>query len=294
MGPGSARAQDHGRLNTVVQVNKQAAEVQRWDSHVHVFDGQARVAPGHYQPVHRPLVDIETLASQNGFDHLVLVQPSVYGSDNTVLLDALRLSPGRHRGVVVLDPLVSDAALQDMHDLGVRGVRFNLVSPVGRGSAANLAAAFHALAPRLRALGWHVQWYAGPADLAMIAALHAGSAAVGVPAVLDHLAGMHAKLSPDDPAWLALAQLAQQAAWVKLSGWYRLQAAAHYQTLDLVMGRVAALFGAQMVWGSDWPHTSFVPDALPAYASTWTPVARVLGAAQQQALATLAPARLYR
>ena len=264
-----------------------------WDTHVHVFDGQARVAPGHYRPVHRPLADIEALAQAHGFEHLVLVQPSVYGTDNTVLLDALRSSHGRHRGVVVVDASVSDDDLQAMHALGVRGVRFNRVSPVGSGSGADAAATLHALAPRLRALGWHVQWYARPQDLPDIAALHAGRAACGVAAVLDHLAGMHAALEPHDPAWRALAELAHQGGWIKLSGWYRLQASAPYQDLDRTIRQAAALFDAHCVWGSDWPHTAFAPDALPAYASTLAPVARALPTTQRRHVWALAPATLY-
>lgn len=265
-----------------------------WDSHVHVFDAQAPVAQGHYRPVHRPLADIAQLAQSHGFGHLVLVQPSVYGTDNTVLLDALRAGGGRHRGVVVLPPSIGDAALQAMHALGVRGVRFNLVSPVGdslkAGEGQSALDSFQALAPRLRALGWHVQWYASPADLPVIAALHAASP---VPAVLDHLAGLHAGVPADHPAWRALAQLAAQGAWVKLSGWYRLGAQAPYEALDDTLRKVAGLFGRRLVWGSDWPHTAFAPDALPAYASTWEPVARALAVSQTQCVREQAPAALY-
>ena len=72
------------------------------DCHVHVFDATAPVAAGHYRPAHRPLADIETQAATLGVQHLVLVQPSVYGTDNGLLLQALARAPGRHRGVVVL------------------------------------------------------------------------------------------------------------------------------------------------------------------------------------------------
>ena len=259
-----------------------------WDCHVHVFDGSAKVAPGHYAPQHRPLTAIEELAQNHGFGHLVLVQPSVYGTDNTVLLNALRAQPGRHRGVVVVDASVSDTELASMHSLGVCGVRFNLVSPAGNHQ--NPSEDFARLAPRLQALGWHVQWYARPVDLPTIAALHC---ATPVPAVLDHLAGLHAHLSADHAAWQALETLAGQGAWVKLSGWYRLQADAPYTVLDDAINRVASLFSGRMVWGSDWPHTLFAADVLPAYASTLAPVTRVLSAAQKTDALQQAPLRLY-
>jgi predicted TIM-barrel fold metal-dependent hydrolase len=259
-----------------------------WDCHVHVFDGAAPVADGHYTPAHRPLADIEAIASDHGVDRLVLVQPSVYGSDNAVLLDALRASEGRHRGVVVLAPEVEDAALLSMHALGVRGVRFNMVSPVGNNL--DIGGSFRALAPRLHALGWHVQWFARPDDLAHIAALHASSP---VPAVLDHLAGMHSELPADHVAWQTLAQLAGLGAWVKLSGWYRLKAKAPYESLDETIRRMARLFETRLVWGSDWPHTSFAPADAPTYASTWAPVLQALPADQIAHVRSQVPATLY-
>lgn len=263
-----------------------------WDCHVHVFDGTAKVAPGHYAPQHCPLPAIEALAHSHGFGHLVLVQPSVYGTDNTVLLDALSVQPGRHRGVVVVDAsssnAISDAELAAMHRLGVRGVRFNLVSPAGNSS--NYAADFAKLAPRLHGLGWHAQWYARPEDLPLISSLHMTTP---VPAVLDHLAGLYAHLAADHAAWQALEKLAGQGAWVKLSGWYRLQAVAPYAALDSNIARVAKLFADYLVWGSDWPHTSFTPEAMPAYASNLEPVVRVLAEAQKNDALNLAPGRLY-
>ncbi|WOI45670.1 amidohydrolase family protein [Acidovorax sp. BLS4] len=240
-----------------------------WDAHVHVFDADAPTQPGHYRPAHHPLERIEGLAAAHGVRHLVLVQPSVYGTDNAVMLSALAARPGRHRGVAVVDAAVPDALLDRMHALGVRGVRFNRVSPVGNGPEA-----FRALAPRLRERGWHVQWYAGPEHLAEIAALHDRT---GVACVLDHLAGLHAELPADDAAWSALAALAAQGAWIKLSGWYRLRAQAPYGALQETVRRVADLAPGRLVWGSDWPHTSFAADAMPAYASVWQPVVEALG-----------------
>ena len=255
---------------------------------MHVFDGAATVAPGHYAPQHRPLVEIEEIAQSHGFGHLVLVQPSVYGTDNSVLLNALRVQPDRHRGVAVVGASISDAELANMHSLGVRGVRFNLVSPAGNGD--DYEADFAKLAPRLQALGWHVQWYARPEDLPLISRLHQTTP---VPAVLDHLAGLHANLPADARAWEALETLAGQGAWVKLSGWYRLQAAGPYAALDSSIERVASLFKNHLVWGSDWPHTSFTPEAMPSYASTLQPAARALTEAQKMDVLHLAPRQLY-
>jgi predicted TIM-barrel fold metal-dependent hydrolase len=245
-----------------------------WDCHVHVFDGAAPVRPGHYRPAHRSLDEIERLAAAHGVGHLVLVQPSVYGTDNAVMLRALEAGQGRHRGVAVVDPSIGERELDRLHAAGVRGVRFNLVSPAGH--AGDPAAALRMLLPRLRDRGWHVQWYLQPGLLPQLAAWQAET---GLSFVVDHLGGLHPGLAETDPAWSAAQALADGGAWIKLSGWYRLGAAAPYAALEPAIRRVATMFGPRMVWGSDWPHTSFAPDRLPAYDSTLLPVRAALGEA---------------
>lgn len=255
-----------------------------WDCHVHVFDPAHPAQAGHYQPALRDLPEIERLAASLGVGHLVLVQPSVYGTDNRLILQRLAQEPGRHRAVAVVDTHISDSELDHMHTLGVRGVRFNLVSPVGNG-----ASGFHALAPRLKARGWHVQWYARGEQLATIADLHEGT---GLVPVLDHLAGVHAGIRSPDPIWSALQRLADQGAWIKLSGWYRLRASAPYDELIESIRRVATIAGDRLVWGSDWPHTAFAHDALPSYDSVWYPMAQALGQAHAAAVCQ-AGSKLY-
>ena len=256
-----------------------------WDCHVHLFDASAPPRAGHYRPSHRPLTQIEAEASALQIAHLVLVQPSVYGSDNRLLLQALRAEPGRHRGVVVLGDAVDERSLAALHRDGVRGVRLNCVSPLGEGP--DIVQRFHQLAPRIRAHGWHVQWYVAPEQLPAIAALHCGGAPL---AMLDHLAGLHPDLPDDHPAWPALKTLAAQGAWIKLSGWYRQRSKAPHDDLLPLIRRIAKLFGDHLVWGSDWPHTWFAAEQAPAYRATWSPVVAALGAAQAFALQQRAPA----
>lgn len=73
-------------------------------------------------------------------------------------------------------------------------------------------------------------------------------------------------------------------AWVKLSGWYRLQASAPCETLNAHIQRMAQTMGERLVWGSDWPHTAFHHDALPPYASVWQPVVQALGESRATAM----------
>ncbi|MBL8328115.1 MAG: amidohydrolase family protein [Rubrivivax sp.] len=263
-----------------------------WDCHVHVFDTQTPVRAGHYVPREHPLPAIEAVAAAHGIGHLVLVQPSVYGSDHRLLLQALRAGGGRHRGVAAADAAASDRELDELHAAGVRGVRFNLVSPAGH--AGDPQAALKAVAPRLRERGWHVQWYVAPERLPDLAAWQADAAlGRGLVFVLDHLAGLHATLPRAAPAWVAARALADRGAWVKLSGWYRLGASEPYPGLHDTLARVADWFGPRTVWGSDWPHTSFPPDRLPAYDSLAEPVRAALGEATLHAARVTHPPRLY-
>ncbi len=259
-----------------------------WDCHVHVFDGGAAALPGHYRPPTRTLAEIEARAAAHGVGHLVLVQPSVYGTDNTLMLQALRQGAGRHRGVAVVDGSVNDTELDALHAAGVRGVRFNLVSPVGLHS--DPAVQLRQLAPRLRERGWHLQWYLRHPQLADIVPLQRADGPVFV---LDHLAGIEAGTPAGDPAWQALAALADGGAWVKLSGWYRLGAAHPYAAMHEPIRRVAALFGERVVWGSDWPHTSIDPSVDTPYDSLWQPVREALAHATATDVRQAQPLRLY-
>jgi predicted TIM-barrel fold metal-dependent hydrolase len=259
-----------------------------WDAHVHVFDANWPVHPGHYQPRTHSLADIEAIAQAQGVGRLVLVQPSVYGTDNRLMLQALASEPGRHRGVAVVDGAISDSELNAMHALGVRGIRFNLVSPVGGGE--DPGEVLRRLGPRLSARAWHVQWYAQPAHLSRIAVLQAQT---GLTFVLDHLAGLHVGLSDTDPAWGGLGRLAAGGAWIKLSGWYRLNDSAPFAALKPHLTKVAHLFGPRMVWGSDWPHTSLPASHGLAYADTLAPLKGVLSEDALQAALGRQPQLLY-
>ena len=289
MTPTPAHAPTHAATPTPTTTNPTPWPA-GWDAHVHVFDGRA--TPGaHYQPGEQALARIEALAAAQAVGRLVLVQPSVYGRDNGLLLAALAQSPGRHRGVVVLGGQESDRELDAMAEAGVRGVRFNAVSPRG-----NAADTLEWLAPKLRARDWHVQWYVAPARWADVAAL---SQRHGLVAVLDHLAGITpAAWAQGDLPMAALARLADQGAWLKFSAWYRLDSAPPHDDLVPAIASLHRQFAGRCVWGSDWPHTRFmepgVPGPVSAYAGLMAPVQRALSEVDWRQLLQTAAAKLYR
>ena len=120
----------------------------------------------------------------------------------------------------------------------------------------------------------------------LTAILLAGGATAGQPP------GQHVRI-----ALVGDSTVAEGGGWLKLSGWYRLGAAAPYSELDDTIRRAAEVFGEHCVWGSDWPHTKFLEGGseagLPDYLQTWLPVPRSLSDARADRLLRSNPVRLY-
>jgi predicted TIM-barrel fold metal-dependent hydrolase len=174
------------------------------DCHVHVFAAATEFpfapARGYTPP---PASADELLALQNALSlsRVVIVQPSVYGTDNSCTLDGMRrLGPERARGVAVIDNKTTAAALKEMHAAGIRGVRVNLETGGETDpnvSRRNLAAAVKRVAP----LGWHVQVYT---RLSVVEALHDDVMKLDVPIVFDHFGGAQAADGVEQPGFAAL------------------------------------------------------------------------------------------
>ena len=208
-----------------------------WDCHVHVFGAAAQFpvssARGYTPPV-RTLAQLEEAAASAGIQHLVLVQPSVYGTNLLCMLEALRAGAGRHRGVAVVGAGIAEAELENLHALGVRGVRFNLVSPDGNGLEG-----FDEIARKIAPLGWHIQFLIAPEDLRRVQELRKRTA---VPFVLDHFAGLTVAHGQDgEHAGVLRELLVRSDCWIKLSGFYRLSNDRGYRDLDPLLLELATI-----------------------------------------------------
>ncbi|WP_338721337.1 amidohydrolase family protein [Devosia sp. XK-2] len=217
------------------------------DTHFHVFAHGAPLAlPRSYTPRIETISGWLALADSFGIARGVLVQPSVYGLDNTVLLEALAQAPDRLRAIVVISPDISDADLVRLDRAGVRGVRFNLRNKSGIGFDA-----LEALAPRLRRLGWHAQFQVGPETIATVGELARRHDLVGV---IDHLAFM-----PLDPPGAALDDLLHVLetgrVYVKISAPYRLSDTNKHDGYQQALQTLAARSPGRLLWATDWPHT---------------------------------------
>ncbi|WP_129140015.1 amidohydrolase family protein [Modicisalibacter coralii] len=218
------------------------------DSHAHVFTSACRVTdnPRHRPRYEAPLATYLERLDTWGISHAVLVQPSFLGTDNSYLMDCLREHPDRLRGVAVVGPDVTDASLDSMQALGIRGTRLNWI---GQRADALDAPAWQALFRRLKQRGWHLEVQAeGPALLAILDRLAKWHFEV----VVDHFG------RPRDSAWRdpVVERLCnghdRDRFWVKCSAPYRSQAESVTDTAK----RLLDTLGPQrLMWGSDWPWT---------------------------------------
>jgi len=233
------------------------------DCHAHIC-GPATKFPYAAERIYTPPdalpADYITLLETLGIERAVLVQPSVYGADNTVMLAALAQLGERARGVAVVADEVDDAELERLHALGVRGVRLNLVDVADPRASLPLDRA-RVLAKRIRPLGWHMEFLVHADDAPD---LDTQFADFPVELVFGHLGYFRPGQSPDTPGFQALLRLlAGGRAWVKLTGPYRISSMGIPYTDTDPFAR--ALFEAapdRLVWGSDWPHV-MVKGAMP-------------------------------
>ncbi|CAB3654999.1 amidohydrolase family protein [Achromobacter pestifer] len=247
------------------------------DCHVHVVAPQAgypMLPDRHYTPGPASVEDLLAHQARLGLAHAVIVQPSIYGTDNRLLVDSLRALDGAARGVAVLDAEVSDAELVRLHDAGVRGVRVNLES-VGASDAEAVSQALSAWAGRLAGQPWHIQIYA---SLDAIASAAPALRRLPVPVVLDHFAMIPAQV-PRQDARVAqvLSLVASGAAYIKLSAAYRITAdpanAGQAAQVAALAQAIVACNPERALWASDWPHTNREPGKQATEVSAYRPIA---------------------
>ncbi|MFG1201302.1 amidohydrolase family protein [Xanthobacter aminoxidans] len=230
------------------------------DTHMHVFGPPERyplVAGRNYTPQPVTFDAYRPVMAALGIDRAVLVQPSVYGTDNSALLDTLRSDPAQLRGVVVVAPEVSDAELAALHASGVRGIRVNRRNPGGL-SLEDLAR----LAGRIGAFGWHIQLQALIGEGFSLAPI---VRACPVPVVLDHMGFLAPGLPlAGGPFGEVLELVGEGNLWVKLSAPYRLcrRDERGYNALAPYVEALVACRSDRLLWASDWPHTELF-EAMP-------------------------------
>jgi 2-pyrone-4,6-dicarboxylate lactonase len=221
-----------------------------------VFEPGYALSPGRgYNPPHSTLADLKHLHATLGIDRVVFTQPSVYGTDNSAILDAMTAlnaeKPNRARSVVAIDMKVKDKELAALDASGVRGVRLNTDNkggmPVRIGEIPELAA-------RIRPFGWHLEFLFPGKEIIELMPVFT---ALELPMSIAHFAYQPASAGVTAAGFKALIELARRGnTWIKISGANRVSAT-DLPPYDDVRPMARALIEAapeRIMWGTDWPH----------------------------------------
>jgi len=187
---------------------------------------------------------------------VVIVTPSVYGTDNSATLYGMKARGADARGVAVIDDKTADRELDAMGKAGIRGIRLNLATS-GSNDPGLARQRFGSALSRMAGRNWHIQIYT---NLAVIAGIKDLVLAAPVPVVLDHFGGAQAALGPGQPGFADLVALVRSGkAYVKISGGYRASTRApDYPDVAPLAKALIAANAQRIVWGTDWPHPNSV------------------------------------
>lgn len=271
------------------------------DAHCHVFGPGAEFpyAPERkYTPCDAGKAQLFALRDHLGFARNVIVQATCHGADNRALVDACRASEGRARGVATVRRSVTDTELQQLHDAGVRGVRFNFVKRLVDFTPKD---ELLEIAQRIKPLGWHVVVYFEAVDLPELWDFFS---ALPTTVVIDHMGRPNVAQPLDGPEFTLLRRFLREHpnVWSKVSCPERLSLGgppalhgeqAAYRDVVPFARAVVEEFPDRVLWGTDWPHPNLkghmpddglLVDFIPQIAPT---------AALQKMLLVDNPMRLY-
>lgn len=236
------------------------------DCHTHIHGDEAKFpffAGRVYTPEPASPEEMAALHKALHIDRVVIVTPSVYGTDNSATLFGMKARGNNARGVAVIDDKTPDGDLDAMQKAGIRGIRINLATG-GISDPSIGRQRFQSAVARMKDRGMHIQIYT---TLPLIAAIKGDLAASPVPVVFDHFGGAEAKLGLDQPGFADLVELVRTGkAYVKISGAYRAstQGPDYPDVIPFAKALIAAN-AERIIWGTDWPHpdSAMVPGRKP-------------------------------
>ena len=225
------------------------------DCHTHIFGDPNQFpffAGRSYTPQPALPAEMKALHASLQMERVVIVTPSVYGTDNAATLYGIRETGKGARGIAVIDEKTTDRELDAMHMGGVRGIRLNLAT-AGITDPAQGRERFQKAAARMKSRGWHIQIFA---NLGVIAGIRELVMDSPVPVVFDHFGGAKAALGLTQPGFAALLELVRSGkAYVKISGAYRAsEKGPDYADAAPLARALIAANADRIVWGTDWPH----------------------------------------
>jgi len=234
------------------------------DAHCHVFGPADRFpyAPERkYTPCDAPKETLFALRDDLGFARNVIVQATCHGKDNRALVDALRASNGLARGVASVGPSITEGELAELHEAGVRGVRFNFVKRLVDATPKEV---FLGIADRIAKFGWHIVVYFEAPDLDDLTPF---LRELPTTIVVDHMGRPDIAKGVDHPQFQKFVALMAEnpKVWSKVSCPERLsvQGPPSYDDVVPFARLLVDRFTDRVLWGTDWPHpnmTSHMPD----------------------------------
>lgn len=220
-----------------------------------------------YVPPAHSLSQAMQFEASMGISNIVLVQPSIYGFDNSCMLDALReLGSENGRAVIAIDPSAIQAeTMHELHRIGVRGVRLNLQSAGRKLSPEELASSLRAHADAIRPWDWTLQLYIAMDNIPDILNV---VPTLGVRVCLDHFASPNLKGIENDttiafdpyslPGFQGLVSLLKQGStYVKISAHYRLSNDPEMRHVRIIAQELMRVAKDRLLFATDWPHTRF-------------------------------------
>ena len=243
------------------------------DCHTHIIGDprQFPLSPARvYTPEPASPQEMAVLHKALHIKRVVIVTPSVYGTDNSATIFGMKARGATARGIAVIDEKTPEPDLDAMASAGIRGIRLNLAT----GKQAELPLARQLLASavdRIKSRNWHLQIYTGMALIPGIKDLVLTSP---VPVVFDHFGGLQTTLGQEQPGFADLIDLLRYGnAYVKLSGAYRAstQAPDYADVTAYAKGLILAN-PDRVLWGTDWPHPNSAPSKDPTKVTAPLPV----------------------
>lgn len=264
-----------------------------WDAHCHVFGPEEEFpfAPERkYTPVDAGKDKLFELHDYLGIERSVIVQATCHGADNRALIDALNAANGRYRGIATVRPDVTTEQLDELHEAGVRGVRFNFVKRLVDDTPREH---FLTIVEKIKPYGWHIIVYFEAADLP---GLEQFLIDMPLTVVIDHLGRPDVTKGVDHPDFQRFRKLVKENdhIWVKVTCPERLTVAGPPYDDVVEFGKaIVEDIPDRVIWGTDWPHPnmkSHVPDD----GKLVDHIQRIaVTKEQQQALLIDNPTRLY-
>lgn len=263
------------------------------DAHCHVFGPMAQFpfsAKAKYLPEDAGPDMLFALRDRLGFSRNVIVQASCHGTDNSATLDAIAKSDGRARGVAVVDPAISDAELENLHQGGIRGVRFNFLKRLVDDAPKDK---FLEVARRIQGLGWHVVVYF-EADI--LEELRSFLDAIPTLIVVDHMGRPDVTQGPDGPDMRVFRALldSRDDIWTKVTCPDRLDGSGPpWDAFAQAVRPLVEDYPDRVLWGTDWPHPN-MQDAISDDGALVDMIPRIAPTPElQHRLLVDNPARLY-